>query len=103
MSPRCSDSVENLRNLGLVNGKRAVLVILYRQPGANIIETVDRVKSILPQLEASLPGDVDITLAVGPHDHDPGLAARHRAHAADRDRAGDPGRVPVPAQRRARP
>ncbi|MET3231767.1 UNVERIFIED_ORG: multidrug efflux pump [Burkholderia sp. 1263] len=55
------DSVEDLRNLGLFNGKRSVLVILYRQPGANIIETIDRVKAMLPQLHASLPADVDIT------------------------------------------
>jgi len=55
------DSVEDLRNLGLFNGKRSVLVILYRQPGANIIETVDRVKAMLPQLHASLPADVDIS------------------------------------------
>jgi multidrug efflux pump len=54
------DSVEDLRNLGLANGKRSVLVILYRQPGANIIDTVDRVKAMLPQLHASLPADVDI-------------------------------------------
>ena len=44
------DSVEDLRNLGLYNGKRSVLVLLYRQPGANIIDTVDRVKGMLPQL-----------------------------------------------------
>jgi multidrug efflux pump len=55
------DSVEDLRNLGLINNKRAVLVILYRQPGANIIETIDRVKSMLPQLQAALPADVLIT------------------------------------------
>ncbi|MFP3587561.1 efflux RND transporter permease subunit [Paraburkholderia sp. SIMBA_055] len=55
------DSVEDLRNLGLFNGKRSVLVILYRQPGANIIETIDRVTAMLPQLHASLPADVDIT------------------------------------------
>ncbi|SAK68806.1 acriflavin resistance protein [Caballeronia pedi] len=55
------DSVEDLRNLGLINNKRAVLVILYRQPGANIIETIDRVKSMLPQLQAALPADVQIT------------------------------------------
>ncbi|SDH67717.1 efflux RND transporter permease subunit [Paraburkholderia phenazinium] len=54
------DSVEDLRNLGLYNGKRSVLVILYRQPGANIIDTVDRVKAMLPQLKASLPADVDV-------------------------------------------
>ena len=57
------DSVENLRNAGLANGKSAVLVILYRQPGANIIATVDRVKELLPQLQASIPGDIDITVA----------------------------------------
>jgi multidrug efflux pump len=58
------DSVENLRNQGLSNGKPAVLVFLYRQPGANIIETVDRVKEILPELEASIPSaiQVDITM-----------------------------------------
>ncbi|NIE65097.1 efflux RND transporter permease subunit [Burkholderia sp. Ax-1719] len=54
------DSVEDLRNLGLANGKRSVLVILYRQPGANIIETVDRVIAMLPQLKASLPADVEV-------------------------------------------
>jgi multidrug efflux pump len=55
------DSVEDLRNLGLIDGKRAVLVILYRQPGANIIETVDLVKSMVPQLQAALPADIQIT------------------------------------------
>ncbi|RAS24324.1 efflux RND transporter permease subunit [Paraburkholderia bryophila] len=57
------DSVEDLRNLGLFNGKRSVLVILYRQPGANIIDTIDRVMAMLPQLHASLPADVDIAPA----------------------------------------
>jgi multidrug efflux pump len=55
------DSVEDLRNAGLANGKPAVLVILYRQPGANILDAVDNVKAELPQLEAALPGDVDVT------------------------------------------
>jgi multidrug efflux pump len=55
------DSVEDLRNLGLADGKPAVLVILYREPGANIINTVERVKAVLPELQASLPGDVDVT------------------------------------------
>jgi multidrug efflux pump len=55
------DSVEDLRNLGLADGKPAVLVILYREPGANIIDTVERVKAVLPELQASLPGDVDVT------------------------------------------
>ncbi len=58
------DSVENLRNAGFVNGKPAVIVIMYRQPGANIIQAVDSVKDALPQLEAALPGDIDVTIAM---------------------------------------
>ncbi|MGH8276484.1 MAG: efflux RND transporter permease subunit, partial [Steroidobacteraceae bacterium] len=58
------DSVENVRHLGLSNGRSAVLVILYRQPGANIIDTVDRVKALLPALRASIPTDIAITLAM---------------------------------------
>src|SRR5712671_4809456 len=58
------DSVENLRNLGLLNGKPAVLVTLYRQPAANIIDTVDRVKSILPQLAASIPTAIRLELTM---------------------------------------
>jgi multidrug efflux pump len=58
------DSVEDLRNAGLVNGKPGVAVILSRQPGANIIQAVDGVRAELPRLIASLPGDVDLTVAV---------------------------------------
>jgi len=58
------DSVENVRNQGLSNGKPAVLVILYRQPGANIIDTVDRVKAILPQLQASIPHAINVELTM---------------------------------------
>jgi multidrug efflux pump len=57
------DSVENLRNAGLANGKPSVLVLLYRQPNANIIDTVDRVTELLPLLQASIPSDIDITVA----------------------------------------
>jgi multidrug efflux pump len=56
------DSVENLRNAGIANGKPAILVILYREPGANIIDAVDRVTAELPQLQASIPTDIDITV-----------------------------------------
>ena len=59
-----TDSVENLRNAGLANGKPAVLIILYRQPGANIISTVDSVKALMPQLKASVSPAIDIGLAV---------------------------------------
>src|SRR6202035_308481 len=57
------DSVENLRNAGLANGKPAVLVILFRQPGANIIDTVDSVKASIPQLMAAMPHDIDLLIA----------------------------------------
>ncbi|HVB90058.1 MAG TPA: efflux RND transporter permease subunit, partial [Beijerinckiaceae bacterium] len=57
------NSVENIRNAGLANGLPAVLVIIYRQPGANIIQAVDDVKAALPQLEASLPSGIAISLA----------------------------------------
>jgi multidrug efflux pump len=56
------DSVENIRNEGQANGKRSVLVIVYKQPNANIIETVDQVKALLPELEASLPSEIDLTV-----------------------------------------
>jgi multidrug efflux pump len=58
------DSVENVRNIGLANGKPAVLVILYGQPGANIIETVDRVMALIPALKASIPTDIDVKVAM---------------------------------------
>ena len=57
------DSVEDIRNEGQSNGKRSVLVIIYLQPNANIIETVDKVKELLPELQAALPNDVDVTVA----------------------------------------
>ena len=58
------DSVENIRNAGLANGKPAVLIILNRSPSANIIATVDRVKSLLPALRASISPAIDLSVAV---------------------------------------
>jgi multidrug efflux pump len=58
------DAVEDLRTMGLVNGKPAVMIIVFRQPGANIIETVDRVRALLPQLEAALPGAVSLSVTL---------------------------------------
>ncbi len=55
------DSVEDVRNAGFINGDPAVLLTVYNQPGANVIETVDRVRAVLPQLRAALPGDVTLT------------------------------------------
>jgi multidrug efflux pump len=58
------DSVQDLRNAGMANGKPSVLVIINRQPNANIIDTVDRVTALLPQLRASIPNTIDLTLAM---------------------------------------
>jgi multidrug efflux pump len=58
------DSVQDLRNAGISNGKPAVLVIMYRQPGANIIETADRVREALPQLQASIPQAIELNVAM---------------------------------------
>ncbi|HJU19844.1 MAG TPA: efflux RND transporter permease subunit [Stellaceae bacterium] len=58
------DGVENIRNMGLADGKPAVIVLLYRQPGANVIATVDQVKAILPELQAAIPSAIKINVAL---------------------------------------
>jgi multidrug efflux pump len=58
------DSGQDVRNAGLANGKPAVMLILNRQPGANIIETVARVKALLPQLRASIPAAINLEVAM---------------------------------------
>jgi multidrug efflux pump len=58
------DSVEDLRNAGYANGKPSVLVIVFRQPGANIIETVDRIRAVLPQIHAAIPASIDLHIAL---------------------------------------
>ncbi|TDT99594.1 multidrug efflux pump [Azorhizobium sp. AG788] len=57
------DSVENIRNEGLANGKPSVLILISREPGANIIETIDRVKDLMPELRASIPADITLAIA----------------------------------------
>ena len=58
------DSVVDVRNAGLLGDQPAVMIILFRQPGANIIETVDRVKALLPQLQASIPAAIKMQVAI---------------------------------------
>ncbi len=58
------DSVEDLRNAGYANGKPSVLVIIFRQPGANIIDTVDRIRTVLPQIHAAIPAAIDMRIAM---------------------------------------
>ncbi len=61
---KVQDSVEDLRAAGFVNGKPCVMLVVFRQPNANIIETVDRVREQLPQLEAALPGAVTLSVVL---------------------------------------
>ena len=58
------DSVQNLRAAGYLNGKRAVMLIIFRQPGANIIDTVDRIRAELPSIQASIPQGMDTTIVL---------------------------------------
>ena len=58
------DSSENLRNAGLYNGKDAVLVVVYPLPGGNIVKTVAQIRKVLPSIEATLPNDVHLGIAV---------------------------------------
>lgn len=58
------NSVENVRTGGYLNGKRAVLLIISRQPGANIINTVSRIYAQIPSLKASIPQGIDVTVVM---------------------------------------
>ncbi|MCU1220159.1 MAG: mdtC, partial [Candidatus Angelobacter sp.] len=58
------DSVEDIRNTGVANGKPAVLMIVFRQPGANIIQAVDRVKALIPELQGSIPAGIKLEVAL---------------------------------------
>jgi multidrug efflux pump len=58
------DSVQNVRTAGYLNGKRAVVLTIFRQPGANIIDTVDRVRAELPSIEASIPQGIETTIVL---------------------------------------
>jgi multidrug efflux pump len=59
-----TDSVQNVRAAGYLNGKRSVTVIIFRQPGANIIGTVDRIRAQLPSIQASIPLGIDTTIVL---------------------------------------
>jgi multidrug efflux pump len=59
-----TDSVEDVRAAGLYDLKPSVLLIIFRQPGANIIETVDRIRDAIPQLKSEIPAGIDINVVV---------------------------------------
>jgi multidrug efflux pump len=59
-----TDSVQNVRAAGYLNGKRSISVIIFRQPGANIINTVDLIRAQLPFIQASIPLGIDTTIVL---------------------------------------
>jgi multidrug efflux pump len=59
-----TDSVQNIRAAGYLNGKRAVTIIIFRQPGANIINTVDSIRAQLPFIQAAIPLGIDTTIVL---------------------------------------
>lgn len=58
------DSVEDTRNAGLSNGKPSVVLVIFKQPGANVIKTIDSVNAILPQLKASIPAAINMDVVM---------------------------------------
>jgi multidrug efflux pump len=59
-----TDSTENIRAAGFVNGQPSVSCVIFRQPGANIIDTVDQIRAALPSLKASIPSAIDLTIVI---------------------------------------
>ncbi len=66
------DSVQEIRNIGLLNGKPAVIMLVFREPGANILDTVARVRALLPMLQSSVPQQVHLSVVM---DRTPGIRA----------------------------
>jgi multidrug efflux pump len=58
------DSVEDIRNVGIVDSKQAINVIIFRQPGANIIDTVDNILATLPDLRATIPAAINLSVVL---------------------------------------
>lgn len=58
------DSVEDLRNLGVINGKSGIAIILFKQPGANVIKTIDYIRQIFPQLKAAIPAAMNLNVTM---------------------------------------
>jgi len=58
------DSVEDLRNAGIANNKPAVLLVLFKEPGSNVIKTIDHIRDILPQFKAFIPAGVNMNIVM---------------------------------------
>ena len=92
-------STRNSRSAAWFNGQPAVLLVVTKQAEANVIETVDRIMALLPELKRWAPADLRLLGAVGPHPDDPRQRARHAAHLGRDGAPGDAGGVRLPAPR----
>ena len=59
-----TDSVEDVRNAGFINGRSGIILVVFRQPGANMIETVDRVRAMMPELQASINPSIRLNVII---------------------------------------
>ena len=89
---------ENDLLAGWYNNKRAILLSVQREPGANVIETVDRINALLPQLEASIPPAIKVSVVSDRTQTIRASVADVQVHADVERRAGGDGDFPVPAQ-----
>ena len=93
------DGPENRLLAGWQNGKRGIMLMIFKQPGANVIDTVERIKAALPRLEASIPPSIHVSTIM---DRTQTIRASVRRRAVHPDAVDLPGRdgdLPVPAQR----
>ena len=96
---RVIDGNEDVRNLGIVNGNPMVQIQINRQPNANIVDTVARIKALMPQFEAQLPPTVRFKIASDRTITTRDSMQRCPAQHDHLHRAGDFGGVRLPAQR----
>ena len=92
------DAVENIRATGFLNGKPCMLLIVFRQPGANIIDTVDRIRDALPSLEGFHSRGNRLHHRARSDHHDPRVGARCRTDPGHLHRPGDSGRFRLSAE-----
>ena len=90
------EGAENTKLGAWVNGTPAIILNVQRQPGANVIQVVDSIKTLLPQLQQALPAALDVHVADRPHHHDPRFGARRAVRTGPVGRAGRAGDLPVP-------
>ena len=70
---RAIDGPENRMLAGWQNGNRGIILMVFKQPGANVIDTVERIKAALPRLEASIPPSIHVGIIMDPDGNDPRL------------------------------